>query len=791
MKKILCFVWLLLPCLIFGLIRTVKQDGSGDYDAIQLALNACSPGDTVLVYPGLYFGILTVTTDDISLISQEAVTGDPAYVDSTIIDAAQQGSALRIEQDVSNAYIRGFSLTNATGPGIMVYESSARLVNCKVFDCYSSNGAGVYICGSTVFLSGLEIFANRAYISGGGLYTYEPNNIENHITFDQDNRCSIYNNRARSGQDICINLASGDLTIYLDMFSVATPTSYYAILNPSGLEPLDLQIDFQSVHHDEIDCDLYVATDGDDANDGLSPSTPLCTISEAIYRIAADSLNQNTVHLLPGVYSQSNSNQIFPIALKSWTKLKGSSWENTQIIGSPHPYIPTGYLGSDIVFYAQSQDWLSISDLDVTTESTDKGLAIACSDGGSLNLRNIRIHDINPDRFGILHLTLSSQYESLWENVILEDDSVYDVSWVTIEGGMSGKMVNCVFRDAVQTLQSQFNSAPSLIYIVGDDHLSFENCTFCNLAVNTCSTRVINIAGVHAPQQNSSFSFKNCMFSNLYSSSTIMSLASRNDPSIVFTNCTFGGSISGSPSLSLRGNADITNCILYNNSSVQISIFSSSSEDQVHTLNIDYSLIKGGLNGLSQSTDAIIVYNPTNYNLDPLFRGGADYLDPLYYSLAADSPCINSGTPDTLGLFLPAYDLAGNLRVWSNRIDLGCYEYGSQSGSANHDHTTPALSEYSFTAYPNPFRMSTRFDISFPQDWTSGKKNDDVCLVIYNIRGQMIRRIELDQELIDEQIAVWDGRDDRHKECSSGIYFANLEHVGRTVFSRKLTLIRQ
>ncbi len=65
---------------------------------------------------------------------------------------------------------------------------------------------------------------------------------------------------------------------------------------------------------------------------------------------------------------------------------------------------------------------------------------------------------------------------------------------------------------------------------------------------------------------------------------------------------------------------------------------------------------------------------------DPLFVNpapgyGLDYNGWEYdWSLLDDSPAINTGTPDTTGLHLPAFDLAGNPRVFGRRVDIGAYE---------------------------------------------------------------------------------------------------------------------
>lgn len=71
----------ILPCLALAATLTVKQDGTGDYTVIQAAVDAAIPGDSVLVHPGRYFESLMVQTNDISLVSLEAITGNQAYVD--------------------------------------------------------------------------------------------------------------------------------------------------------------------------------------------------------------------------------------------------------------------------------------------------------------------------------------------------------------------------------------------------------------------------------------------------------------------------------------------------------------------------------------------------------------------------------------------------------------------------------------------------------------------------------------------------------------------------------------
>ncbi|MDD3533642.1 MAG: hypothetical protein PHR27_06415 [Candidatus Cloacimonetes bacterium] len=67
------------------------------------------------------------------------------------------------------------------------------------------------------------------------------------------------------------------------------------------------------------------------------------------------------------------------------------------------------------------------------------------------------------------------------------------------------------------------------------------------------------------------------------------------------------------------------------------------------------------------------------------------------------SPCIDGGTPDTEGLSLPPMDLACNRRIWNGRIDMGCYEYGSDPYVGIDDPALPPPAQaISISVYPNP-----------------------------------------------------------------------------------------
>ena len=797
----LLLISLFLPCWISAVTHIVNLDGSGDYTSIQAAVNASASGDTVLVLPGRYFESVIVQTSSLTMLSLEGLINDPSYINTTIIDGGQTYRCLRIAQNTHNVIIRGFSLTNGFSTGgaggiALAMNTSSILKNLKIFNNVASLGGGLNIGAATVTLSGVMIFDNYSLTFGGGIYAASGGGYINNIIFDTANRCSIYNNRSGSSQDIYIQNAESDLNVYLDTFSVATPTTYYAIYLSDGLTEYQMNMDILNAHHQEIDSDLYVSPDGNDDNDGLSPATALRTIHEGVYRIAADSLDQRIVHLLPGFYSRTANNQIFPIALKSWTIVQGSGIDTTTVIGEPHPTIPVGYGGYDAVFRTNSQANITLSNMTITTINTDNDSVLSGYDQGNMILSNLRIHNVHPNLVSSIWVWLLNDNHSFWDNLTIENivtpsNGLVSVNEAVANGGMSGKISNCTFRNAISTFSSASVWADALVGIRGNQDLTIENCEFSNLTMTDNDSYAIAFGGVQFPQQNNNFNFSNCLFDNISSPGGIIGVGSSNYPNLSFTNCTFADNEGDTTTLEVNGNVNITNCVFDNETPYQIKVNPMTGLGETTTLNIDYSCVKDGLAGIQQAAGNTINYDVTNTNSDPLFRGGAIPADPLNYSLSDESPCIDTGTPDITELDLPPYDLAWNWRVWNGRIDMGCYEYGSEPYVGIDDPTTPALQIGLLSAYPNPFTSFTNLKVVIPSNqFKSLQRVTTASIDIYNIKGQKVKNILLDPSESSEQNTYWDGRDASGRQCSSGIYLLNLSVDGKRCLSKKVTLFK-
>ncbi|NLO43639.1 MAG: hypothetical protein GX106_01570 [Candidatus Cloacimonetes bacterium] len=804
-----------LPCMLLSITLNVKQDGSGDYTQIQDALDAADPGDTILVYPGRYFENLEINKNNITLKSLEAISGDSSYIDSTIIDGNNVGRC--VASRMPNFLIRGFSITNGItdgGAGGIGISEKTDIINCNIFGNQANAGGGINVVRANVYLSGVNIYDNYALAQGGGIHV--SSNDLYPLSFDPDNRCSIYNNRSGGGQDLFIRNATRDLDMPLHTFSVLNPSEYHAkYINSSVLNSIyEINFDILNAYHEEIDSDLYVSTKGDDANDGLTPATALKTIHEAIYRAASNSENRNSVFILPGEYSRTSNDQIFPIALKQWVKVQGSGIDVTKIICEPNPLMGVG-IGRQ-VFLAHVEPHIFLDGMSITTRGFDNYCAVihSATRKTEAHLSNLRIHDISAGTYGtadnntqLISLMISGENESSFENIIIEDIDT-GVTQLLILGqsikpdgeisAFRGKIKNLIVRNFTNSFTSQSVWAHRMVSICADEELIMENCEFRNLTMLDDDTLIIQIVGVQFPQQQNHFTLRNCLIADNVSPGVgpwgggIATITVNNNAKIDIINCIFAGNQSNTYTLQARGEVNFINSIFDNDSEYQIRVIPMDDPDEQTHLTFDYCLIKNGIDGILEHPVPwnSIDYRDTNIDGDPLFADSG-YGSPgkHNYNLSEYSPCVDSGTPDISDLDLPPYDLAGNIRVWNGRIDMGCYEYNSEPWVSIDDPVTPYIPETMISAYPNPFKLSTGIKIDLHSEYDSSKANE-ASLKIYNIKGQLVRDIPLNPARLNNQQTQWDGRDAAGKTCANSIYFLMLEINGRNQGIKKITLIR-
>lgn len=84
--------------------------------------------------------------------------------------------------------------------------------------------------------------------------------------------------------------------------------------------------------------------------------------------------------------------------------------------------------------------------------------------------------------------------------------------------------------------------------------------------------------------------------------------------------------------------------------------------------------------------------------------------------------------------------------------------------------------------YPNPFNLKTRIPYQVP-------RRSRVVIKIYNIVGQVIKTLVDDQKGAGYFTAPWDGRDEKGREVTSGVYFYQMK-AGDFCHMRKMILLQ-
>ena len=81
--------------------------------------SVASNGDTVLIAPGTYFENIVSSDVDLHIASYYLTSGDRSYIDTTIIDAQQNGSGIWVNSSsnqyrASNVKLSGLTISNAS-----------------------------------------------------------------------------------------------------------------------------------------------------------------------------------------------------------------------------------------------------------------------------------------------------------------------------------------------------------------------------------------------------------------------------------------------------------------------------------------------------------------------------------------------------------------------------------------------------------------------------------------------------------------------------------------------------
>jgi len=793
--KLLCFcvpLWFIITGSLSAITLQVAIDGSQPYTTIQSAIDASVNGDMVLVHPGRYYENVVYGGKIITLCSLEATTSDSTYISSTIIDGNNAGSCVRFYNQEQGAALRGFTLEHGigypfgaqndrSGGGIFVYNNcTVTITNCIIKNNLSTMGGGLFAFEASLNLSGIKIHHNQASASGGGVLLWSSRTVIPNIVFDQANLCSIYENYSTNPCDVYVIDIMANLDIYLDMVSVPNPGDFYfgRHANFTQTQGYTDTVHYLQPYRREANRDLYVRPDGDDSNSGFSPAEAMKTIAKAVHKIAADSTNIKTVHILPGTYT--SDDQLYPpIPLRSFVNIAGAGPDSTFLT------VTSNIIGIiNLVISGVSNKNAGIRGIKITSTVYFPIFPIRINGYSShTSISNIEISNAVIGYLG--SMMLLGPTDTYLIKVKVTDISTTEIGGIYSSDWISGSVIDCEFSNITSVFNDPSGREPMTMFDVDvNESITVQNCVFRDF-YTAPEQPAFNISNGRSDNGPIDVNISNCLFSNLNSDIYRPILFSnRSIDSFKLTNNTFINNHGWPSAVSLIGNIQLQNNIFYNpECNYEFSVINSPPIVPVSNIYLDYNNIRNGSGGILSSAANNIYYADTNISQYPEFYS-LHPENPLYAALSANSPCINTATPDTTGLGLLPYDLAGNHRVWGGRIDMGCYEYGSAPYVSNTDpFIVPPLSEMLISIYPNPFtdHVNIRYHLT---------KAAKVTLQIYNLKGQLVKTLISESQSKGEQLAMWEGCDEAGRHLASGIYFLRLNIDGKPEKPRRLVLLK-
>ena len=408
----------------------------------------------------------------------------------------------------------------------------------------------------------------------------------------------------------------------------------------------------------------YIATDGDDSNNGLSPETAFATIQCALDIVDDGGI----IQVLPGTYYEAMT---LPVYVNDCT-LRGSPNNPSEtIISKPKEWLPGEHAGLSIYSCeAESThftlDGFIMQDFDKPAISTET--ASGNPYARMVNLKNLVVQDISSDKSAIMLFSqgLIDDYSIQLKDVIVKNNFS---GWATV----LFSRVSDIDLDNVVVVDNKKNVTTE----DGGGGIYIRN------AKNSVSIKNSLIANNEGRSSNDFLETQSGLLVDLYSDAELTIINS----TIAYNKSIAGSSLTQAPGLMIyQGSAKIINSIIWGNSylhfpnekrQIGMSIYGSLSiaHTNVYSGEQDVYLALGGsLDWLDGNIGEDEIFH------DPLFIDIKDWENDGF-SLSNNSPCAGTGIDtyeflDGIILTAPDDDINGNpcpLPV-GTESDMGAYE---------------------------------------------------------------------------------------------------------------------
>ncbi len=644
------------------------------------------------------------------------------------------------------------------GGGINCYQTSLAILNHSSLNANTagSAGGGLYCHeDNELMLSGTSVIYNHSRI-GGGLSFHSGQSL----SFDPINRCNIYLNSSDNyGSDLYSE--ADTFVIIVDTFTVRYPTEFH--VENMG----KFSFDILAGKITQVDADLYVSPSGNDTNSGHTPDDPLRTILCAFSRLRAEAGHSHSVRLANGTYSPSTG-QVFPLRLLNYGSLSGESMEQTILDAE----------GAGSVIIMENDTIPRIEMLTIK---------------GGIYLVGGGIYSVNSEFHGrkLLLTGNSSTYDGGGAYIVSNKNSSLENSIVknntSVEGGGvyaedSGiKMQSVEFnsniamygggiamRDCDTALMSGLKFSNNQAYSMGGGLYALRTSNFIISSSEFNSNTAADGGGVHS--RYSSPVIINSLFTNnigIHTGSGVELYHDYEDDTTDIESRIINVTFSNNTTPALfcyAASVSLTNDIFWGNAG-PYQVQCQEPDTLSDTLRVINSTIQNGMNGIGITGPAEIIWLDGNKDSDPLFMEAGT--DP--FALDTGSPCIDAGTTDTTGLFLPFNDIIGNTRVWDGDgngtqiIDMGAYEYGAPV-----ELPEPGILAFNSSGesiiYPNPARDELKIELA-------GNNAGNGTISVFDISGKMIYS---DTRALSQAMTI------NTSFLDSGIYIIQVSTVAKT-----------